>query len=118
VCSESYSTRMCFQWSQANFVARWCDIWHCAVPSYRCCTNINKEVGLSVNYPKMLHVMCMGYALHSVCETIYVLSKCWQAISLCQTNYPHPPKLQYLHVREPGWMQLCIIQKTLKAVVL
>ena len=29
--------------------------------------------GLSVSYPKMIHVTCVAHALHRVCETIRVL---------------------------------------------
>jgi hypothetical protein len=31
--------------------------------------------GLSVSYPRLIHVMCVAHALHRVCEAICVLYK-------------------------------------------
>jgi hypothetical protein len=34
---------------------------------------MKKAAGLSVSYPKLIHVLCVVHALHRVCKTIHVL---------------------------------------------
>jgi hypothetical protein len=91
--------------------------------------------GLSVSYPKLRHVTRVAHALHRVCKTIRVLYphvdklvanvkkifvKSPARIELFKTKLQthHFLQLQQLHGGEPGWMPLCIMQKTLKYFVL
>jgi hypothetical protein len=53
-------------------VARWCEIWQCAVASYRWAPTRKKQ-DFPVSYPKLIHFICVTHALHRVCETSHVL---------------------------------------------
>jgi hypothetical protein len=88
--------------------------------------------GLSASYPELIHVPRVAHALHRVCETIRVLYpnvdkliangmkifvKSPARIELFKNKAPDTPlpPTPVITRGEPGWMPLCITQKTLKS---
>ena len=91
--------------------------------------------GLSVSYPKMIHVTCVAHTLHRVRETISVLYpnvdklianaknvfvKSPSRLKIFKTRAPNtlslPPRS--LPVGAPGWMLLSIMQRILNWYIL
>jgi hypothetical protein len=91
--------------------------------------------GPTVSCPKLIHDTCVARALHRVCETFRVLYpnvdklvangkkmfvKSPARIALFKNEARDTPLLPTPVITrwEPGWMPLCIMQKTLKSFVL
>jgi hypothetical protein len=96
---------------------------------------IKAAEGLSVSCPKLIHVTCVAHALHRVRETIPVLyPNVDKLVANGKNNFVKSPARTELFKNKaadtpllptpvitwwkPGWMPLCIMQKTLKSFFL